>query len=224
MSTFNEEDHDRDHGGRFASKEHAEVDPGLGLEEPPSLRALCRNHDLLRGLPSYVEVTVTTVYAPDKPIRLMARDLPRGKGFKGFDGNSRRYTNLDAGTEWFIKENPRGSTEAGQIASVDINRESFIKNWPDAYSGPYGMNAEQALDLFERLHSDTDDEVTGTVTIGDFPDERGFEQIEGVQALMIDFTPVDMNCPGVYVRERPGDPSWVVPITHFSKPTLRPDQ
>ena len=63
--------------------------------------------DELRSLPNHTIVTATLDAFPDRQFRLMARDLPRSPD----DPNDRRFTNLDAGSEWFIRQD--GTTPGG---------------------------------------------------------------------------------------------------------------
>ena len=53
---------------------------------------------ILRALPSYAEVLVEFDVLPGRAVHMMARDLPRPTGWIG-----RRFTNLDAGSEYFVE-------------------------------------------------------------------------------------------------------------------------
>lgn len=63
--------------------------------------------DEMRALPNHTIVNATLDARPNDTFRLMARDLPRTAD----DPNDRRFTNLDAGSEWFIRQD--GTTPGG---------------------------------------------------------------------------------------------------------------
>lgn len=90
--------HPRDGDGKFAAKRHTES-PTLTLGQPPEPTPQ-RNHDLLRGLPGYAEVTIETEDGGE-PRRAMVRGTPATNG-----ASRRRLTMLDTGTETFVEESP----------------------------------------------------------------------------------------------------------------------